>query len=654
MTGTALIGPAIGTILTLSGWLIAGSRDDHGQPRRGYVALGEWLAMGGLLLALMTLPTELPPLTYATALALTLIVGLALIRGAGRLAQGWTTAAEVTTSAVLLSWTRPERVVTSVLCTAAGLTLAAWLAGQGSQGAGLLGAAVALAPARWLLPAGHAREQNRTGVEIATAGTWRGAEWDSHEAERRSSPIRVGFRGDVQPCLVTAPLPPSWRASSLEADRAELRERLSAWGSPWMIEMSPSRRRIRAALCAPLPTRWVVPTQRSWEWIEQHKPSPLALYLGEAQDAATGQTFALWWDPDRTDPHALVGGKTKSGKTVGLRLLVALAIARGWDVIIADPKGVDFVWAGRLPGVRYFPGKDCLSGLAEAVGEMEERQGWLQRNLWTGGAGSDEEGDLLKVPGQPYKPCLVIVDEAAEMANLGDKDDRALTAESLSSLARLSRFAGMICAFATQRPDVKFLSGETKANLGTRVLYGSAGPTLTNMVLDMGSKDLAKLTANVRGRGRAVIEEGNAIEFQGGFITPATVKSLRGVLPGDKLTKMRFADEPEWRKWVREGKGAEEMDPAALTHPDYDRVAAAMDEQMAEADAAAESGEDGRQSDDKADTKRPSSPRDSGPVPERDSDQNSSGSKDQDDDKGPGTDPDGGLDFDPLAGFDED
>lgn len=407
-----------------------------------------------------------------------------------------------------------------------------------------------------------------------------------------------------------------------------------------MVDMDSSRRRIRAALCEPLPMRWVIPQHRSWEWIDKHKPSPLALYLGEAQDANTGAAFPLFWDPDATDPHALIGGKTKSGKTVGLRLLVAQAIARGWDVIIADPKGVDFVWAGRLPGVRYFPGVNCLDGLAEAVGEMKERQDWLSRQLWTGGDGADEEGDLLKVPGQPYKPCLVIVDEAAEMAGLGDSAEQKQTAERLSSLARLSRFAGMICAFATQRPDVKFLSGETKANLGTRVLYGSAGPTLTNMVLDMASKDLAKLTAGVRGRGRAVITEGNALEFQGGFITPATVKALRGVLPGDKLTKMRFAEEPEWRQWVRAGRDAEQMDPSALTHPDYERVAAELDAQMAEADAAAEAADKSGQSDGEKPAKDGKQDRDRGGQPASDA-------KPADDGREPEADPENdGPDFD--------
>lgn len=581
-------GPTFAAVLAVGGWLVAQSRDQKtGQPRVGTTRLGAGLAALGLLVGVLTLPPAMPPMNYAAALAVVLVVGLAMVRGAARQAVGWTAVGEIATSAVGLAWVRPGRAVWALLAALAGLTLAGVLVARGEPLAGLLGAALVLAPARWWIGDARKRETARTGVEKAMAGVLAGGlEWDRNEASQRGAPIHVHFRGDTQPARVVAPLPPGWRATSLEADRAELRERLSDWGSPWMVEVDSSRRRISAALCEPLPTRWAVPQQRSWAWIDRHKPSPLALYLGEAQDAESGAAFPLWWDPDSTDPHALIGGKTKSGKTVGLRLLVAQAVARGWDVIVADPKGVDFVWAGRLPGVRYFPGKDCLNGLAEAVGEMTERQGWLQRNLWTGADGADEEGDLLKVQGQPYKPCLVIVDEAAEMANLGDADDRKQTAESLSSLARLSRFAGMVCAFATQRPDVKFLSGETKANLGTRVLYGSAGPTLTNMVLDMASKELAKLSATCRGRGRAVITEGNALEFQGGFIEPATVKELRGVLPGAKLPQVRFAEEPAWRQWVREGKQPDEMHPTALTHPDYARVAAELDRAMEKADAA--------------------------------------------------------------------
>lgn len=587
MTGSALIGPILAAILLVAGWFVAGARDEHKLPRRALVGFGQWISMAGLVLGLLAIPPALGGTRYAVALTLLLAVGVTLVRCAGRNAVGWTSTGEIVTSAVLLSWRTPRRGFWSLLSLVAGVGMAAWLADGSWPLAGLLGGLVALAPARWWMKAGYAREKNRTGVEKAMAGVVSGGdEWDGHSAARRGAPVKIKFRGDSIPSKVGAPLPPGWRKSSMETDRAEIRERLGDWGSPWTVEMNSSGRAVRATLCEPLTTSVKLPQTRSWEWIGGNKPSPLAVYLGEAQDADTGETFPLWWDPDATDPHALIGGKTKSGKTVGLRLLVAQAIVRGWDVIIIDPKGVDFVWAGRLPGVRYFPGKNCVDGVEEAIGEMQERQEWLGRQLWSGQDGTDEEGDLLKVPGQPYRPCLVIVDEAAELSGLGDGDQQKTTQANLSSLARLSRFVGMICAFATQRPDVRFLSGETKANLGIRVLYGSGGPTLTNMVLEMPLKQLSKLTDTCRGRGRAVITEGTALEFQGGFISPRSVKALRGVLGPHELTPVRFTKVPEWRSLLRAGASKNGAFADVLKHPDYDHVAAQLDHEIEESDAA--------------------------------------------------------------------
>lgn len=586
MTGSTLIGPIVALSLMVGGWLVAGSRDEHRQPRRAFVGLGQWMAMVGFLLGLLSIPPALGAHSYAAALALLLVVGIVLVRGAGRNSVGWTSIGEIFTSAVILCWRTHRRTLWSLSTLMAGVGVAVWLADGNWPLPGLLGGMVALAPARWWLRAGYSREKARTGVEKALAGVVTGGEeWDSHTASMRGAPIKVSFRGDAIPAKVVGPLPPGWRETSMENDRAEIRGRLKHWGSPWTVETDSSGRAVRATLCEPLPTSVRLPQTRSWKWIDANKPSPLALYLGEAQDADLGETFPLWWDPDATDPHALIGGKTKSGKTVGLRLLVAQAVVRGWDVIIADPKGVDFVWAGRLPGVRYFPGKDCINGVVEAVAEMHARQDWLARQLWSGKEGADEEGDLLKVQGQPYAPCLVIVDEAAELSGLGDGEQQKETQTNQSSLARLSRFVGMICAFATQRPDVKFLSGETKANLGTRVMYGSGGPTLTNMVLEMPLKELSKLTDTCRGRGRAVVTEGTALEFQGGFISPSSVKALRGVLEPDELTPVRYVEEPEWRSLLRAGTSTEEMGVETLKHPDYDRVAAEIDKRTDMSDA---------------------------------------------------------------------
>lgn len=561
MTAATMIGPAASLLMLVGGWFIAGSRDEHAQPRRALVTCGQWLATGGFIVGLATLPSTPHPGRAGTAIAVLLIIGFVFMRGAGRNSIGWTSASEVFTAAVMLSWITPRRALWSVGALGVGIGLATWLAANGSPLSGLLGALVALAPARWWLKHGWDRERAQTRVEHALAGVLTGgSEWNTHEATLRGAPIKLRFEDGRFPRRVSFALPPSWRASSEDNLRDDVRKRLDEWGRPWGVVINNSKREVVAERASQLPEVVTVPATTSWEWIEANVPSPLALYLGTGQDPESGEHFPVWWDPDATDPHALIGGRTKTGKSVGLRLLVGQAVMRGWLVIICDPKGADFAWAGRLPGVLYFSGDEAINGLAEACAEMDERRAWVARHVWSGAEGADEEPDLLKIAEQPYRPCLVLVDEAAEAAGIGDPDDQKRTKVNMSRGARLSRAAGMIWVLATQRPDATFLPGETKANLGTRIMFLSDGDsTMTQMILDLPLRTLNRLTSNVRGRGRVLVGGAEPVETQGAFVTVSEIKKRVPTLPPDDLEPVRFAPEPEWRRILRgdDARGSE-------------------------------------------------------------------------------------------------
>ena len=152
------VGLMIAATLGLGGWLCAQQRDEHGQPRKGTVRMGTLLAAAGLLLGVVSIPTALPAIPVAVLLLAVLAAGLLLLRGAGRRAVGWTSAAEVATTAVGLGWASPRRAIWSLLTLGASVVLAAHLAVYGGPLAGLLGALTALAPARWWLGAAYRRE----------------------------------------------------------------------------------------------------------------------------------------------------------------------------------------------------------------------------------------------------------------------------------------------------------------------------------------------------------------------------------------------------------------------------------------------------------------------------------------------------------------
>lgn len=206
---------------------------------------------------------------------------------------------------------------------------------------------------------------------------------------------------------------------------------------------------------------------------------------------------------------------TPTHNSVTLRTLISQALAGGWQVYVADPKGVDYRWARELPGVRHHGGEESPLAVDDAHAEMGRRQEWMEEHA------PATETDLLAVDGQPFRPCLVIADEVAELTSLGDKDRTTATKELLGSLARRSRFVGMVCAFATQRPDVSILPGELRANLGTRVLTGDGDQHMRQMVLE--GSEQAPLSAHTRGRGRSKVGGGRPQEVQFAFIDPAEI-----------------------------------------------------------------------------------------------------------------------------------
>ncbi|MCA1571091.1 MAG: DUF853 family protein [Chloroflexi bacterium] len=287
----------------------------------------------------------------------------------------------------------------------------------------------------------------------------------------------------------------------LVQDRVAARE-VIAWAFAWRLD----RNQVTISPTTPLPAQVALDPSRA--------PRGLALFLGIGHDA-DGQPTEVMWDPDVADPHALVGGRTKTGKSVTLRALISQALAGGWQVILADPKGVDYRWARGLAGVTHCGGDESPAAIAAAHAEMERRQAWLEKHAPTTAT------DLLTVEGQPFVPCLVIADEVAELASIGDKDQRAATVGHLGSLARRSRFVGMICAFATQRPDVAILPGEIRSNLGTRVLTGDGDQHMRTMVLE--GTDLPPLSAQTRGRGRVKIGGSRPREVQFAFVEPTAV-----------------------------------------------------------------------------------------------------------------------------------
>lgn len=487
MTAT-LIGPALAAVLMLGGWLLAQTRDSHGLPRRGLVSLGEALACAGLLLGLLAVPLTLPPETYAVSLLAVLVFGLALIRGAGRLSIGWTSAAEIVTSAVGLGWTRPKRAVVSLLALAAGLALATWLAARGEPLAGVLGVALVLAPTRWWLPWGAARERARTGIERALAGLLSGGlEWQGPEANLRGAPVKIRFGGDAQPVSVAYPLPPNWRASAEENLEDDLRARLSRWGY-WLAHVDASARYAVAESVEPLPTmltyKGEAATDRGEVVLGQAR---LSRQAAKARDGRYGETMPFVWDA-RVAPHGLVVGTTGGGKSSTFRVIItAWCRNPGKRVILLDPKTTEF---------GLFEGRKGVMTVADTVESMTETLRKVERERERRAALCKQYGvtAVWMLPEALRPPSwLVVIDEIMDFLDKSaaqterakaENELRAEAADLINRIDQLARVGDIHQILAGQRLDRKVVDGRIQNNSPLRVLTGvaEAGSTERHMI----------------------------------------------------------------------------------------------------------------------------------------------------------------------------
>ena len=102
----------------------------------------------------------------------------------------------------------------------------------------------------------------------------------------------------------------------------------------------------------------------------------------------------------------------------------------------------------------------------------------------------------------PEKQFLIGDNIAVPTHNTDEgKADDELKGEAgmiIGSIARLGRAAGVHLVIATQRPDAKIISGETKANLGVRINAGRTDSNASSMIL--GTGDGTRVKSNPRGR----------------------------------------------------------------------------------------------------------------------------------------------------------
>jgi S-DNA-T family DNA segregation ATPase FtsK/SpoIIIE len=282
-------------------------------------------------------------------------------------------------------------------------------------------------------------------------------------------------------------------------------------------------------------------------------------------------------------PHLLVAGATGQGKSVGLNAIITSLLYKKHPAelkfVLVDPKMVEF--SIYKPLLRHYMAAmpdqedrdiiitDCqkvINTLNSLVIEMEDRYSLLAeanvRNLedynekfCSRHLNPEKDVENLvthKLLHHHFMPYLVIViDEYGDFIMQAGKE----VERPIQRLAQKARAVGMHMVLATQRPDVKIVTGTIKANVPTRIAFRTQSVVDSRTVLD------AKGADQLIGKGDMLYSGGgNMVRIQCAFVDTPEVERIV-----EHISEQQHYTQPyQLPEYVPEGADGETPQPGAV------------------------------------------------------------------------------------------
>lgn len=151
--------------------------------------------------------------------------------------------------------------------------------------------------------------------------------------------------------------------------------------------------------------------------------------------------------------HVLVAGASGSGKSVVLRQCLIACAAKGYSVVICDPKKVDwFVWESTPMCAGYADESPRILTLLENVCRMmDDRYRRMKENRQR----TCQDPDLW-----------IVIDEYADLMLSPEHKEIEKCVLRIAQLGRAARFHLLV---ATQRPTRDVVTGAIKTNISCRI-----------------------------------------------------------------------------------------------------------------------------------------------------------------------------------------
>lgn len=180
-------------------------------------------------------------------------------------------------------------------------------------------------------------------------------------------------------------------------------------------------------------------------------------------------------------PHLLVAGTTGSGKSVFLNGVITSLLMRNTpddlQLFLIDPKMVEFRRFSNLHYCKYVTDtQKAITLLSKLCKEMDRRYAVMAN------AGCRDLDDYNRRNPDNRLPKIVLVID--EMADMMESSYKKSVESNIVRLAQKARACGIHMVLATQRPTVKVISGQIKANIPARVCLSVMSRTDSMVVLD--------------------------------------------------------------------------------------------------------------------------------------------------------------------------
>ncbi len=267
-------------------------------------------------------------------------------------------------------------------------------------------------------------------------------------------------------------------------------------------------------------------------------------------------------------PHLLIAGTTGSGKSVMTNSLISSLLYRNspsdMKLIIVDPKQVEMAQYEDIPHLLtpiITSVEKALSALKWAVNEMEKRYTIMaeekvknivdynakmakraeeaaasaasvkgvgkskaatvdsaagkgsaegkadEKTEKTAGAEVVDDAKTVEQQGERMPYIVILIDEMADLMMMAGKDLEM----PIVRIAQKGRAAGIHLVLATQRPEVKVITGLIKANIPGRIAFAVGSQIDSRVMLDMtgaekllGKGDMLMLTTEMMGKPRRI------------------------------------------------------------------------------------------------------------------------------------------------------